>query len=188
MARGCPSPSSSDSRPVAVAPAATPLFLEGKPVLLAPCLAFPGMSSRRTPALRHGLHVSLRFLPLPPPRSSAVRLAQPRSFPTGVQTAVEEPVSGGSEEGAGVEAEDARPCSVAAFRRPPTPDLAWTTLDLPCTFVHCVCFLGEPPLGAGDPVVKSLGTRRHPLPRQFSSLPASLHSVCWTGCSCRGPV
>ena len=65
--------------------------------------AFPGMSSRRGPGLpRHGLHVSLRFFPPPPrPGPPCRRLAQPRSFPTGVQTAVEEPVSGGSEEGAG---------------------------------------------------------------------------------------
>ena len=73
--------------------------------------AFPGMSSRRGPELPcHGLHVSLRFSP-PCPGPPCRRLAQPPSFPEGVQTpwrpgcclqtAVEEPVSGGSEEGAG---------------------------------------------------------------------------------------
>lgn len=96
-----------DSRPVAPAPGChTPfaLFLEGKPVLpAAPLLglswhvlqARPWAPTPRAARL-------LTFLPPSPrPGPPCRRLAQPRSFPTGVQTAVEEPVSGGSEEGAG---------------------------------------------------------------------------------------
>ena len=115
----------------------------------------------------------LAFLASGPP---CRRLAQPRSFPVGVwapwrpgcclPTAVEEPVSGGSEEGLGglrvrgcVEAEEGRPCSVAASGALPTPDLARTILDSPCAFVPCAGFLAEPPLGAGKPSrIVSFGT------------------------------
>lgn len=166
-----------DSRPVAPAPGChTPfaLFLEGKPVLpAAPLLglswhvlqARPWAPTPRAARL-------LTFLPpSPPPRSS---LQAPR--PASVLSHRCSDSSGGAcfwwvRGGGWVEAEEHQSCSAAASGALPTPELARTTLDLPCTFAHCVCFLGEPPLGAGNPARMCPRDTFSPPPCVLSSLP-----------------
>ena len=91
-----------------------------------------------------GPHLSCAFLPSAPPCG---RLAQLWSFLAGIwtlrrpgccfQTTVQEPVSGGTEEGAGWR-QTKPPCAVAPSGPLCPPDLSWTMSVSPCTFVCTV--------------------------------------------------